>query len=185
MMLSPDCRVIAVLLKAGNQVAEEELVNSGTIKRVLISFLSKYPYNNALHHHVESIISSCLESRNDSVVDHLFKVCDLIRKILDADKHPVLSADLKLWTSQGSGGVKNPYRGRRGFGDGADSAKIRTGDPLVGWIRLMLAEDGKLEGGGRIGTAKGQNCRPKLFNLLITKIKRLKKEKIERGEILG
>uniref|UniRef100_A0A803N8K9 SIT4 phosphatase-associated family protein n=1 Tax=Chenopodium quinoa TaxID=63459 RepID=A0A803N8K9_CHEQI len=88
---------IAVLLKAGNQAAEEELVNSGTIKRVLDLFF-EYPYNNALHHHVESIISSCLESRNDTVIDHLFKVCDLIRKILDADKHPMLSSDRELPT---------------------------------------------------------------------------------------
>lgn len=88
---------IAVLLKAGNQAAEEELVNSGTIKRVLDLFF-EYPYNNALHHHVESIISSCLESRNDTVTDHLFRICDLIRKILDADKHPLLSSDLELPT---------------------------------------------------------------------------------------
>ncbi|XP_021836867.1 uncharacterized protein [Spinacia oleracea] len=88
---------IAVLLKAGNQAAEEELVNSGTIKRVLDLFF-EYPYNNALHHHVESIISSCLESRNDTVTDHLFRVCDLISKILDADKHPMLSSDLELPT---------------------------------------------------------------------------------------
>ncbi|CAO2812975.1 unnamed protein product [Amaranthus hypochondriacus] len=86
---------IAVLLKAGNQAAEEELMNSGTIKRVLDLFF-EYPFNNALHHHVESITLSCLESRNDTVTDHLFNDCDLIKKILDADKHPMLSGDLKL-----------------------------------------------------------------------------------------
>ncbi|XP_010689536.2 uncharacterized protein LOC104903229 [Beta vulgaris subsp. vulgaris] len=88
---------IAVLLKAGNQGAEEELVNSGTIKRVFDLFF-EYPYNNALHHHVESIIGSCLESRNDTVIDHLFRVCDLIKKVLDADKHPMLSGELELPT---------------------------------------------------------------------------------------
>ncbi|CAO2812974.1 unnamed protein product [Amaranthus hypochondriacus] len=88
---------IAVLLKAGNQAAEEELMNSGTIKRVLDLFF-EYPFNNALHHHVESITLSCLESRNDTVTDHLFNDCDLIKKILDADKHPMLSGDLKLPT---------------------------------------------------------------------------------------
>ncbi|KAJ8430386.1 hypothetical protein Cgig2_032125 [Carnegiea gigantea] len=86
---------IAVLLKAGNQAAEEELVNSGTIKRVLDLFF-EYPYNNALHHHVESILSTCMESRNDLVIDHLFKECDLVGKILDADRNPLLSADRDL-----------------------------------------------------------------------------------------
>ncbi|KAH9617342.1 hypothetical protein KSS87_009170 [Heliosperma pusillum] len=88
---------IAVLLKAGNQAADKELMNSGTIKRVVDLFF-EYSYNNALHHHVESIIYSCLESGNASVIEHLFEDCDLIRKILDADKHPILSADMNLPT---------------------------------------------------------------------------------------
>ncbi|GMI81854.1 hypothetical protein like AT1G07990 [Hibiscus trionum] len=83
---------IAVLLTTGNEAAQQELVNSGTIRRVLDLFF-EYPYNNALHHHVESIILSCLESKNDAIVDHLLQECDLIGKFLQTDKHPILSGD--------------------------------------------------------------------------------------------
>lgn len=55
--------------------------------------LYRYPYNNALHHHVESIVLSCLESKLDAIVDHLLRECDLIGKVLQADKNPVLSGD--------------------------------------------------------------------------------------------
>ncbi|KAE8688763.1 auxin response factor 18-like [Hibiscus syriacus] len=83
---------IAVLLRTGNEAAQQELVNSGTIRRVL-DLLFAYPYNNALHHHVESIILSCLERKNDSIVLHLLRDCDLIGKFLQIDKHPILSGD--------------------------------------------------------------------------------------------
>ncbi|XVE59091.1 hypothetical protein DITRI_Ditri05aG0017300 [Diplodiscus trichospermus] len=83
---------IAVLLRTGNEAAEKELVSSGTIQRVLDLFF-EYPYNNALHHHVESILLSCLESKNDAIVDHLLQECDLIGRFLQTDKHPILSSD--------------------------------------------------------------------------------------------
>ncbi|KAH1066766.1 hypothetical protein J1N35_031753 [Gossypium stocksii] len=83
---------IAVLLRSGNEAAQNELVNSGAIRRVLDLFF-EYPYNNALHHHVESIILSCLESKNDAIVDHLLQECDLIGKCLQTDKHQILSSD--------------------------------------------------------------------------------------------
>ncbi|KAL3530565.1 hypothetical protein ACH5RR_009887, partial [Cinchona calisaya] len=88
---------IAVLLKTGNEVAEKELVSSGTIKRIFDLFFD-YPYNNALHHHVESIIYSCLDSKNNTVIDHLFQECNLIGRILQADKLPIVSGDLSLPT---------------------------------------------------------------------------------------
>ncbi|KAJ4826747.1 hypothetical protein Tsubulata_016840 [Turnera subulata] len=84
---------IAVLLRAGNEAAEKELVSSGTIKRVLDLFF-EYPYNNALHHHVESIVLSCLETKSDAMIDHLLQECDLIGKILQTDKHPIISEGL-------------------------------------------------------------------------------------------
>ncbi|XP_062082091.1 uncharacterized protein LOC133788583 isoform X2 [Humulus lupulus] len=84
---------IAVLLRSANEAAEKELVNSGTIKRVIDLFF-EYPYNNQLHHHVESIILSCLDSKSDAIVNHLLQECDLIGKILQSDKHPVLSGDV-------------------------------------------------------------------------------------------
>lgn len=83
---------IAVLLRSANEAAEKELVNSGTIKRVIDLFF-EYPYNNALHHHIESVIISCLESKSDDVVDHLLQDCDLIGKFLNIDRHPILSGD--------------------------------------------------------------------------------------------
>ncbi|XVF68570.1 hypothetical protein PTKIN_Ptkin11bG0013100 [Pterospermum kingtungense] len=93
---------IAVLLRTGNEAAEKELVSSGTIQRVLDLFF-EYPYNNALHHHVESIILSCLESKNGAIVDHLLRDCDLIGKFLQTDKHPILSGDSKPTTLLAAG----------------------------------------------------------------------------------
>ncbi|XP_027773377.1 serine/threonine-protein phosphatase 6 regulatory subunit 3-like isoform X3 [Solanum pennellii] len=84
----------SVLLKAGNEAAEKELISSGAIERVLDLFF-EYPYNNALHHHVESIIISCMESKNKIIVDHLFEECDLIGKILQTDKQSTISSDEK------------------------------------------------------------------------------------------
>lgn len=53
--------------------------------------ICRYPFNNALHHHVESIIYSCLESRNDTMMDHLFQDCSLITKIQQADNYSTLN----------------------------------------------------------------------------------------------
>ncbi|KAL0390530.1 UNVERIFIED_CONTAM: Serine/threonine-protein phosphatase 6 regulatory subunit [Sesamum calycinum] len=78
---------LAVLLKTSNEAAEQELVSSGTIQRVLDLFF-EYPYNNALHHHVESILYSCLESKNNTIVSHLLKDCSLVGKILETEKSP-------------------------------------------------------------------------------------------------
>ncbi|KAF5822800.1 putative SIT4 phosphatase-associated protein family [Helianthus annuus] len=83
---------IAVLLKTGNEIAETELISSGTIQRVIDLFF-EYPYNSALHHHIESIIYSCLESTNNTIIDHLFQGCDLLTKILQTDNNPVLSEE--------------------------------------------------------------------------------------------
>ncbi|KFK32305.1 hypothetical protein AALP_AA6G225000 [Arabis alpina] len=83
---------IAVLLKSGNEAAGKELASSGTIKRILDLFF-EYPYNNALHHQVESIILSCLENKSETMVNHILEECDLIRKILSSDKDSVLAGD--------------------------------------------------------------------------------------------
>ncbi|OIW08560.1 hypothetical protein TanjilG_03236 [Lupinus angustifolius] len=83
---------IAALIKTGNEVAEKELVNSGTIRRVIDLFF-EYPYNNALHHHVESILLSCLESKMDAIASHILRECDLIGKFLQADKNCLLSSE--------------------------------------------------------------------------------------------
>ncbi|KAG7559739.1 SIT4 phosphatase-associated protein family [Arabidopsis thaliana x Arabidopsis arenosa] len=83
---------IAVLLKTRSEATGKELASSGAIRRVLDLFF-EYPYNNALHHQVESIIVSCLESKNDEIVDHLLRECDLIGKFIKTEKHPILSGD--------------------------------------------------------------------------------------------
>lgn len=56
--------------------------------------LCRYPFNNALHHHVESIIFSCLESKNITIVDHLFQECGLVPKILQTERSPTVSDEL-------------------------------------------------------------------------------------------
>ncbi|KAL1208123.1 hypothetical protein V5N11_010099 [Cardamine amara subsp. amara] len=83
---------IAVLLKTRSEATGKELASSGAIRRVLDLFF-EFPYNNALHHQVESIIVSCLESKNDVIVDHLLRECDLIGKILKTEKQTILSGD--------------------------------------------------------------------------------------------
>lgn len=98
---------IAVLLKTENETAEKELISSGTIQRIIDLFF-EYSYNNALHHHVESIIYSCLESKNNTIIDHLFLECSLTTKILQTDKTPILSGDINLPTIIASG--RNPPR---------------------------------------------------------------------------
>ncbi|KAJ8768612.1 hypothetical protein K2173_023516 [Erythroxylum novogranatense] len=93
---------IAVLLETGNEATEKELVNSGTIKRVLDLFF-EYPYNNALHHHVESIILSYLETRSDYAVDHLLRDCDLMGRFLQTETNPTISANANQPTSPATG----------------------------------------------------------------------------------
>ncbi|KAF9675204.1 hypothetical protein SADUNF_Sadunf09G0007800 [Salix dunnii] len=93
---------IAVLLRTGNEATEMELVSSNTIKRILDLFF-EYPYNNALHHHVESIIMSCLETKSDAMVDHLLQECDLIGKFLQTDNNPVISGDTNKPTLPAAG----------------------------------------------------------------------------------
>ncbi|XP_017247270.1 uncharacterized protein LOC108218706 isoform X2 [Daucus carota subsp. sativus] len=83
---------IALLLKTGNEIAEKELVRSGTIKRVIDLFF-EYPFNNALHHQVESIICSCLESTSTTILNNLLQECGLVSKILEAAKSSTILSD--------------------------------------------------------------------------------------------
>ncbi|CAH8386581.1 unnamed protein product [Eruca vesicaria subsp. sativa] len=83
---------IAVLLRTGSEAAQKELVSSGIIKRTLDLFF-EYPYNNALHHQVETIILSCLENKSDLVVNHILRECNLIGKFLASDMDSDLVGD--------------------------------------------------------------------------------------------
>lgn len=52
----------------------------------------RYPYNNFLHHHVETIIISCLESKSSSLREHILRDCDFVGKIIQAEKNFTLEA---------------------------------------------------------------------------------------------
>ncbi|KAH9747787.1 SIT4 phosphatase-associated family protein [Citrus sinensis] len=77
---------ISVLLTVGSEAAEKELIRHGAVRRILDLFF-EYPYNNFLHHHVENIILSCLECKNAPLIEHLLHECNLVGKILEAEKN--------------------------------------------------------------------------------------------------
>lgn len=83
---------ISILFTLGSEDAEKELVRLGALRNVLDLFF-KYPYNNFLHHQVESIIVSCLESKKASLVEHVLYECDIVGKILGAERQPTLALD--------------------------------------------------------------------------------------------
>ncbi|XP_010264671.1 PREDICTED: serine/threonine-protein phosphatase 6 regulatory subunit 3-like isoform X2 [Nelumbo nucifera] len=143
---------IAVLLRAGNEVAEKELVSSGTIQRILDLFF-EYPFNNLLHHHVESIILSCLESKNNMIVDHLFRDCNLIGKFLQADKRLVLSGDCGQQPTLPAAGRHMPRAGylghvtrisnklvELGHGNNYIQAYLKENDEWIDWQVNVLQE---------------------------------------------
>ncbi|WZZ56805.1 hypothetical protein YC2023_056912 [Brassica napus] len=83
---------IAVLLRTGSEAAQKELATSGIIKRTIDLFF-EYPFNNALHHQVETIILSCLENKSDLMVNHILRECNMIGKFLASDRDSDLSGD--------------------------------------------------------------------------------------------
>ncbi|KAA3478699.1 serine/threonine-protein phosphatase 6 regulatory subunit 3-like isoform X1 [Gossypium australe] len=83
---------ISVLLMVGSETAEKELIRLSAMQRILNLFF-EYPYNNFLHHHVENIILSCLESKNVPLIANLLKECNLLGKILEAEKNCMLGSD--------------------------------------------------------------------------------------------
>ncbi|XP_039052358.1 serine/threonine-protein phosphatase 6 regulatory subunit 2-like isoform X2 [Hibiscus syriacus] len=93
---------ISVLLTVGSEAAEKELIRLGAVERILNLFF-EYPYNNFLHHHVESIILSCLESKNVPLVGHLLRECNILRKILEAEKNCTLTSDPNMPTVSAEG----------------------------------------------------------------------------------
>ncbi|KAL0442453.1 UNVERIFIED_CONTAM: Serine/threonine-protein phosphatase 6 regulatory subunit, partial [Sesamum latifolium] len=83
---------ISVLVAVSSEVAEKELIRLGAVKRIFELFF-EYPYNNFLHHHVEQIVISCLESKNPQFVEHLLRDCNLIGRILEAEKDSTLAVN--------------------------------------------------------------------------------------------
>ncbi|KAJ8467237.1 hypothetical protein OPV22_029789 [Ensete ventricosum] len=83
---------ISVLLTTGSEAVEKELIQLGAIKRVIELFFL-YPFNNFLHHHVEDVVGSCLESKRTLLIEHILHDCDIVNKILAADNQSFLSID--------------------------------------------------------------------------------------------
>nr|CAB3473400.1 unnamed protein product [Digitaria exilis] len=83
---------IAVLLTIGSETAEKELIRQSAIKRSIDLFF-EYPYNNFLHHHVENIIVSCLEGKRTELVEHVLNDCNIVGKILVAERLSSLSTE--------------------------------------------------------------------------------------------
>ncbi|CAO2165336.1 unnamed protein product [Urochloa humidicola] len=83
---------ISVLLTIGSETAEKELIRQSAIKRSIDLFF-EYPYNNFLHHHVENIIVSCLEGKRTELVEYVLNECDVVGKILIAERLSSLSTE--------------------------------------------------------------------------------------------
>ncbi|KAG9149199.1 hypothetical protein Leryth_003184 [Lithospermum erythrorhizon] len=83
---------ISVLATVSSETAEKELIRLGAVNQILELFF-QYPYNNFLHHHVERIIQSCLESKNTQFVEHLLQDCNLLGRILEAENNFTLATD--------------------------------------------------------------------------------------------
>ncbi|XP_020551814.1 serine/threonine-protein phosphatase 6 regulatory subunit 1 isoform X2 [Sesamum indicum] len=98
---------ISVLVAVSSEVAERELIRLGAVKRILELFF-QYPYNNFLHHHVENVVYSCLGSKNGQFIEHLLCECNLIGKILEAEKKFTLAVDASKPTVPAEG--KSPPR---------------------------------------------------------------------------
>ncbi|KAI4306338.1 hypothetical protein L6164_029625 [Bauhinia variegata] len=98
---------ISVLLTVGSEAAEKKLIHLGAVCRIL-DLLFEYPYNNFLHHQVENIVVSCLESKNPTLIEHLLRECDLIGKIIQAEKQCMLEAEANMPTKPAEG--KSPPR---------------------------------------------------------------------------
>ncbi|GAU43777.1 hypothetical protein TSUD_378020 [Trifolium subterraneum] len=98
---------ISVLLTVGSEAAEKKLIDFEAVQRIINLFF-EYPYNNFLHHHVENIIISCLESKSSSLQEHILRDCDFVGKILQAEKLVTLEAGTNKPTSPAEG--KSPTR---------------------------------------------------------------------------
>ncbi|KAL6567258.1 hypothetical protein OROGR_000926 [Orobanche gracilis] len=117
---------ISVLVAVSSEVAEKELIFLGALKRIIELFF-EYPYNNFLHYHVEHIVTSCLESKNPQFVEHLFRDCNLIGRILEAEKNFTLSIDISKPTIAADG--KSPPRiGNIGYLTRIANKIIQLGD---------------------------------------------------------
>uniref|UniRef100_M4EYF1 SIT4 phosphatase-associated family protein n=1 Tax=Brassica campestris TaxID=3711 RepID=M4EYF1_BRACM len=71
-----------------------KLLNATSDEKVLPTMYGQLRPSLGSHRlKVESIIVSCLENKNDEIVDHILHECDLIGKILKIEKQPILSGE--------------------------------------------------------------------------------------------
>ncbi|KAL1562567.1 serine/threonine-protein phosphatase 6 regulatory subunit 1-like [Salvia divinorum] len=126
---------ISVLVAVSSEAAEKELIRLDAMERILQLFF-QYPYNNFLHHHVEHIVISCLESKNHQFVGHLIHECNLVGKILDAEKNFMLSADASKPTVAADGKLP-PRIGNIGFLSRIANKLIQLGNNDCEVLKLL------------------------------------------------
>ncbi|XP_071719760.1 uncharacterized protein [Rutidosis leptorrhynchoides] len=83
---------ISVLMNVRSGAAEKELIRLGVLRRILELFF-EYPFNNFLHHYVEQIVVSSLESENASLVEHILEDCNLVKSIIHAERNNTINTD--------------------------------------------------------------------------------------------
>eukprot|EP00891_Asterochloris_glomerata_P000136 jgi/Astpho2/136/e_gw1.00004.6.1_t len=81
--------LVAVLLRTGQQVAEQAVMASGLLRRSLELFL-QFPFNSILHHQVTSILCVALDGAGPELLQHLFHDCQLEQWLVTA---PVIVAN--------------------------------------------------------------------------------------------
>ncbi|GMI77439.1 hypothetical protein like AT1G30470 [Hibiscus trionum] len=147
---------ISVLLMVGSEAAEKELIRLGAVQRILNLFF-EYPYNNFLHHHVENIIFSCLESKTVPLVESLLRECNLLGKILEAEKNCMLASDPNMPTV-GAEGRTPPKIGNIGHltrisnklvqlgnNNGEIQAYLQENSEWIDWQKNVLSKRNAIE----------------------------------------
>ncbi|CAA6662442.1 unnamed protein product [Spirodela intermedia] len=131
---------ITVLLGTGHEAAYRALIESGAIQRVIDSFFCEYPFNNALHHHVENVITSCLLS-----TIMLLLIISLFYFFL---QHPTLSASGRNSPRSGNIGhitrIANKLVQLSSRNDQIQSY-LQENDEWVDWQRNVLHERNAVE----------------------------------------
>ncbi|XP_039050685.1 serine/threonine-protein phosphatase 6 regulatory subunit 3-like isoform X2 [Hibiscus syriacus] len=148
--------LISVLLMVGSEAAEKELIQLGSVQRILNLFF-EYPYNNFLHHLVENIILSCLESKNVPLVENLLRECNLLGKILEAEKNCMLASDPNMPTVSAEGRAP-PKMGNIGHltrisnklvqlgnSNGEIQAYLQENSEWVDWQKNVLSKRNAIE----------------------------------------
>lgn len=79
--------LLAVLMRTGDSVAEAAVMETTAIKKCMDLFLS-YPFNNALHRHVATLLLS-FDAGSDAVIDYLLGECNMLQWLASAPEEVV------------------------------------------------------------------------------------------------